>query len=75
MARGVKNAFDHDRVVVGCVEDRLMTMDCDPHARAVLFAERVPGGELSQAMALGPKFVNEAQRGFRTVRGDMERNL
>jgi hypothetical protein len=50
-------------------------MDCDPHARALLFAERVPGGELSQAMAMGPKFVNEAQRGFRTVRGDIERNL
>jgi hypothetical protein len=75
MARGVKNALDRDSVVVRDVKDQVMTMNCDPHAHSVLFAERVPGRELGQTKAMRPQFVNEAQRGLRAVRGDIVRNL
>ena len=70
----MKNTLDHDRVVVHDVEDQVMPL-CDLHARSILFAERVPSRELDQETAMRPQFVNEPQRGFRTVRGDIERNL
>jgi hypothetical protein len=38
MARTVDNALDHDRKVGGRVEDEIMTMHCDPHARSVLLS-------------------------------------
>jgi hypothetical protein len=67
MARAVKNALDDDCVFAFDVENQIFAMHRDPHARSVLFPQRVTGGVLGQLVAMRPQFVNEAQRGLRTV--------